>query len=235
MHKIYDYKIEDDKIHYLDYDVHSDDKKVIGKKNKYYIVSKTGERQMTNGFRHIKELLLQNHNFDMYESYEKLKANNINVYAVKSDAFHIAQKDVRKAKKVLDFHNDIGGWRVESNKVNHISQRYSWRHNEIPAIPVYKSERLDIQDEWDTPSICQQIIRKKRCLIRAKYAGSGKSHIGKYFNKLGYNTLFVVPQNMLKQEVDCEAETLNKFFSIPVFKGDSLPPYDYSGFKVISL
>ena len=38
---------------------------------------------------------------------------------------------------------------------------------------------------------------------------------------------------MLKQEIDCEAETLNKFFSIPVFKGDSLPPYDYSGYKVI--
>ena len=229
----FDYKIEDGKTywHYKDEDYQ--EHKQINTNSKYYIVSKTGERKMTNGFRHIKELLLQNHNFDMYESYEKLKANNINVYAVKSDAFHIAQKDVRKAKKVLDFHNDIGGWRVESNKVNHISQRYSWKHNEISAIPVYKSERLDIQDEWDTPSICQQIIRKKRCLIRAKYAGSGKSHIGKYFNKLGYNTLFVVPQNMLKQEVECDAETLNTFFSIPVFKGDNLPRYDYSPYNVI--
>ena len=233
LHKIYEYKIEDDKIHYLDYDVHSDDKKVIDKKNKYYIVSKTGERQMTNGFRYIKELLLQNHNFDMYESYEKLKANNINVYAVKSDAFHIAKKDVKKAKKVLDFHNNIGGWRVESNKVNDISQRYGWRHNEIPAIPVYKSEREEVECEWDVEAICRKIIRRKRMMLRARYAGSGKSYIGKHLQKMGYNTLFVVPQNMLKQEIDCEAETLNKFFSIPVFKGDSLPPYDYSGFKVI--
>ena len=201
--------------------------------SKYYIVSKTGERKMTNGFRYIKELLLQNHNFDMYESYEKLKANNINVYAVKSDAFHIAQKDVRKAKKVLDFHNDIGGWRVEGNKVNHISQRYGWRHNEIPAIPVYKSEREEVENEWDVQAICEKIIRRKRMMLRAKYAGSGKSYIGKHLQKMGYETLFVVPQNMLKQEIDCDAETLNKFFSIPVFKGDSLPPYDYSGYKVI--
>ena len=54
---------------------------------------------MMDGFGYIKELLLQNHNFHMYETYEKLKANNINVYAVKSDAFHIAKKDVRKAQK----------------------------------------------------------------------------------------------------------------------------------------
>ena len=201
--------------------------------SKYYIVSKTGERKMTNGFRYIKELLLQNHNFDMYDSYEKLKANNINVYAVKSDAFHIALKDVRKAKKVLNFGCEIGSWRIEGNKVNHISQRYSWRHNEIPAIPVYKSEREEVEDEWDVQAICEKIIRRKRMMLRAKYAGSGKSYIGKHLQKMGYDTLFVVPQNMLKQEIDCEAETLNKFFSIPVFKGDSLPPYDYSGYKVI--
>ena len=50
---------------------------------------------------------------------------------------------------------------------------------------------------------------------------------------LGYNTLFVVPQNMLKQEIECEAATLNTFFSIPVGKGDELPKFDYSDFKCI--
>ena len=233
LHKIDDYKIEDDKIHYVVDDDSDRGIEVIGKKDKYYIVSKTGERKMMNGFRYIKELLLQNHNFDMYESYEKLKANNINVYAVKSDAFHIAQKDVRKAKKVLNFGCEIGSWRVESNKVNYISQRYGWRHNEIPAIPVYKSEREEVFDEWDVQDICEKIIRRKRMMLRAKYAGSGKSFMGKHLQKMGYKTLFVVPQNMLKQEIDCDAETLNKLFSIPVCKGDSLPPCDYSGYKVI--
>ena len=229
----FDYKIEDGKTywHYKDEDYQKH--KQTNTSSKYYIVSTSGERKMTNGFRYIKELLLQNHNFDMYNSYEKLKANKINVYAVKSDAFHIAKKDVRKAKKVLDFGYEIGKWRVESNKVNHINQRYSWRHNEIPAIPVYKSEREEVLDEWDVQAICEKNIRRKRMMLRAKYAGSGKSFIGKYLQKMGYETLFVVPQNMLKQEIDCDAETLNKFFSIPVFKGDDLPRFDYSGYQVI--
>ena len=225
----FDYKIEDGKTYYCK----TDERREIeekSKKTRYYIVSKSGERKLMNGFRYIKELLLQNHNFHMYESYEKLKANNINVYAVKTDAFHIAKKDVSKAKKVLNFYDDIGGWRVEKNKVKPITQKYSWRHNEIPTIPVYKSEREEIEDEWDTEAICKKNIRRKRMMIRAKYAGSGKSFIGKHVQKMGYNTLFVVPQNMLKQEIECDAETLNTFFG-----GDKLPSFDYSPLSSNSL
>ena len=54
-----------------------------------------------------------------------------------------------------------------------------------------------------------------------------------HLQKMGYNTLLVVQQNMLKQDIDCDAETLNTFFSIPVFKGDRLPRYDYSPYQVI--
>jgi len=60
-------------------------------------------------------------------------------------------------------------------------------------------------------------------MLRARYAGSGKSFIGKHLQMMGYNTLFVVPQNVLNQEIECDATTLNTFFSIPVFKGDKLP------------
>ena len=92
--------------HYIDNDIIKEE---ISRKSKYYIVTISDERQLMNGFRYIKELLLQNHNFSMYEAYEKLKENNINVYAVKTDAFHIDKKDVRKARKILEF-----GWTVES-------------------------------------------------------------------------------------------------------------------------
>ena len=67
----------------------------------------------------------------MYETFEKLKANSIKVYAVKTDAFHIAKKDVRKAKKLLDFRNDIGGWKVENNKVYELETDYNWKFNEL--------------------------------------------------------------------------------------------------------
>ena len=95
------------------------------------------------------------------ETYEKLVANNINVYAVKSDAIHIAKKDVRKAKKALDFYEGIGGWRIENNKVSPIPQRYSWRNNEIPTVPVYKSEREEVEDAWDVEAICKKTSEKR--------------------------------------------------------------------------
>ena len=70
-------------------------------------------------------------------------------------------------------------------------------------------------------------------MLRAKYAGSGNLFIRKHLQKMGYNTWFVVPQNMLKQDIYCDAETLNTLFSILVFEGDRLPRYDYSPYQVI--
>ena len=70
-------------------------------------------------------------------------------------------------------------------------------------------------------------------MIRAKFAGSGKSYIGQYLNKMGNNVLFVVPHNRLSQEIEGKATTLNMFFSIPVHKGDDLPCYDHSEYNVI--
>ena len=70
-------------------------------------------------------------------------------------------------------------------------------------------------------------------MIRDKYACSGKSYICEHFQKLNYNVLFVVPNNRQIQEIKCEATTLNRFFSIPVHKGDQLPYYDHSEYNVI--
>ena len=63
-------------------------------------------------------------------------------------------------------------------------------------------------------------------MIRSKYAGGGKSHIAKHFSKLGYNTLFVVPQNSLSQNIDDDVVTTNKFFAIPVLSNNNLSTLD---------
>jgi hypothetical protein len=42
------------------------------------------------------------------------------------------------------------------------------------------------QKQLKTPA-----IRKKRVMIRAKFAGSGKNFIGKHFNDLSYNTFLL--------------------------------------------
>ena len=76
-------------------------------------------------------------------------------------------------------------------------------------------------------------LQSIRVMVRAKYAESGKSYIGKHLEKMGCKTLFIVPQNMLKQDIECEAVTLNVFFGIGIDKTNSLPKYDYSGFDAI--
>ena len=84
-------------------------------------------------------------------------------------------------------------------------------------------------------------------MIKSKYAGGGKSHIAKYFSKLGYKTLFVVPQNSLSQNIDDDAVTTNKFFAVPVGDasasdeasrakrgvGEKLPEFDHSAYNVV--
>ena len=63
--------------------------------NKYHILNICDQVDLTNGFRHIKELLLQHHNYKMFSDYMKLQEVGINVYSVKTDAFTV-QKGIWK-------------------------------------------------------------------------------------------------------------------------------------------
>ena len=49
---------------------------------------------------YIKELLLQYHNFAMYDAYTKLRSNDVKVYSVKTDAFTIHEDDLNKVKGI---------------------------------------------------------------------------------------------------------------------------------------
>ena len=211
----------------------------------YYVLNTTDRKTLVNGFRYIKELLLQYHNYAMYEAYTKLEEKGVKVYSVKSDAFTIHQDDLNKVRPnpnhfiksyregILNFESAIGNWRVSTSRINYPTEKYKFKYNKLIQIPLQENEALDVIDEWDTEAVCKQIIPNSPCMIRAKFAGSGKSYIGQYLNKMGYNVLFVVPHNRLSQEIEGKATTLNMFFSIPVHKGDDLPCFDHSAFNVI--
>ena len=109
---------------------------------KYYVLDVSDSRTLVNGFRYIKELLLQNHNIRMFKALKALKENNVRVYSVKTDAFHIHADDKKKAKKALEFHNGIGGWRLENKYLKSVSEKYSWKYNTLPTIPYLKTNNL---------------------------------------------------------------------------------------------
>ena len=230
------YAIQEDK---------EDEEGNITKGETCYILNVTDRTKLMNGFRFVKEMLLQYHNFSMYEAYNKLIENNIKVYSVKSDAFTIDEDDLTRVNGkanhfiktyrtgILNFETGIGNWRMTNKSINFPTCPYKFKHNDLIEIPVYENEPIDVVDEFDTKTICNQIIQQNPCMIRAKFAGSGKSYIGQYFKNLGKNVLFVVPHNRLSQEIEGEATTYNMFFRIPVHKGDDLPEYDHSKFDVI--
>ena len=204
---------------------------------KYYVLNVSDERCLSNGFRYIKELLLQDHNYRVYEAYETLKDNGIGVYSVKTDALTIKKDDVARTVKLLKVEEEkhkIGGWRVEKSKrVRLPSDDYKLKYNELVDVPQPKNERLNIEDEWDTETISKQIVESNPVMIKAEYGGSGKSYIAKYFAKLGKKVLFVVGTNHLGQNCECESATVNKFFSIAIEEGETLPAFDHSAYDVI--
>ena len=201
---------------------------------KYYCLTVTDRVALRNGYTYIKELLLQTHNHKIQEDYTKLVNNGVDVWSIKTDAFVIRHKHLSKAKKAITFNGNIGGWRHEKGKsIIPPTEKHKKKENTLTTIPEYKNETLEIKDEWDTESIAKQITQHSPLIIRSKYAGGGKSHIAKHFSKLGYKTLFVVPQNSLSPNIDDEAITTNKFFAIPVGDGEKLPEFDHSKFNCI--
>ena len=149
----------------------------------------------------------------MHTDYTKLTDNHIRVWSVKTDAFVIRKEHLRRAKNLIEFSDRIGGWRHEKSKnIAEPTEQWAPKKNELIAIPVFNNETRPIENEWDTESIAKDIVTYNPMMIRSKYAGGGKSHIAKHFSKLGYKTLFVVPQNSLSQNIDDDAVTTNKFF-----------------------
>ena len=185
-----------------------------------------------NGYRFIKELILQHHNFDMNEAYETLMRDDVMVYSVKTDAFVIDKCNLCKAKAVLKFGSEIGDWRW-SDKFNFPSKAFCKQPSVLCDITEYFNMTGEVKDEWNTDEIIDEhILNNKRLMIRASLPGSGKSYICKHLQNRNYKVLFVVPTNNLKKECGAEAMTINKFFGIS-YGDERLEKFDYSDVDVI--
>ena len=68
-----------------------------------FVLNITASAGLTNGFRYIKELLLQHHNFHMNRCNEALLLEGVQTYTVKTDAFTIHKDHLEKAREILDF------------------------------------------------------------------------------------------------------------------------------------
>ena len=199
----------------------------------YYILNLKDRAQLKNGFRYVKELLLQLHNYDMYKPYINLKQNNAKIHTVKTDAFVIREQDVEPAKKLLNLSDEIGGWRVSKyNEEIKFPVIYEVVENELVNILVYKSQQLPIKNKYETDTIIEPINVNNPLMTRGELPGTGQSYICQKMVEKDYKVTFVCPTNKLLQAFEGEALTINEFFGI--YFGDvKLAPFDYSYFDVI--
>ena len=131
-------------------------------------------KTLMNGYRFIKELILQHHNFDMNEAYETLMRDGVKVYSVKTDAFVIDKCNLCKAKGVLKFGSEIGDWRW-SDKFNFPSKAFCKQPSILCDITEYENKTGDVKDEWNTDEIIDEhIMTNKRLMITGITTGLWK-------------------------------------------------------------
>ena len=122
-----------------------------------YILNLSASTGMTNGFRYIKELLLQHHNYFMQEALDKLTAEGIPVYTVKTDALTVHASFLERCKQLLDFEPGLGKWRVSKTAEEIIfpQEHVELKENREMAISVISSELipLTVQEEYNTNTV----------------------------------------------------------------------------------
>ena len=69
---------------------------------KHYVLNISDKKTLMNGYKYVKELILQHHNFDMNETYETLMRDGVKVYSVKTDAFVIDKCNLGKSIEVVE-------------------------------------------------------------------------------------------------------------------------------------
>jgi len=82
----------------------------------YHVLVIKNERQLKNGFRYIKELLLQSHNFKLMQAYDALTEANVKITSVKTDCFTIPAECEQVARQLLSFDQGSRTWRVSKTE-----------------------------------------------------------------------------------------------------------------------
>lgn len=161
-------------------DIEIDDEWHEEEKQNYFVLNLKDTVELKNGFRFIKEMLLQIHNLEMFKAYSQSSNNNIPCYSVKTDAFVTDSNYLEKAKKVLNFHSGIGGWRADKKDDEIIlpTVGYETVKNERVDIPTYECKDLIVEDEYNTDNIIEEnMIPNRHVMIRGDVTGTGKSFI----------------------------------------------------------
>ena len=81
-------------------------------RNKSYILTVSERTTLTDGFRYIKEYLMQYHNMLVNDSYNKLTKYGVDVFTFQTNAFVLRDSDLEQAYGLIKFDGGFGTWRI---------------------------------------------------------------------------------------------------------------------------
>lgn len=204
-------------------------------KDTVHILHVSEEKELTNGFLPIKELIYEIRSLKNYQTYQQLKQNNIKVHGIKTDSLLINNnpKNRKLVKEIFNLSEEIGCYKLEFDKYL-TDKKISIIDNEIPIIENIKVNEHVIKDEYNTNEILN-IMKEKNIFVKGSLPGVGKTTACKNNEKV----FFVSPYNKLCQELKkdgVDAITLNKLLAIGVDDNDQIikmKKYDVSPYKTI--
>ena len=201
-----------------------------------FILNLSAECSLNNGFRYIKELLLQQHNFYLNKCWKILQEAGVDVYTVKTDSFTIPSSKLEQAEELLNWEAGIGSWRFSRSddiKYPDADNFLQLKTNTLQPLREHPVRPITLQDEYDMDTICRHFEEKKRIMIRAEYAGCGKSYACKQMEQRGHKVLFVCPTNKLASNYGENGCTINRFFSIGMTEESKMARFDDSVYDTI--
>ena len=172
---------------------------------------------LQNGYLYIKEMLLQNYKVEMQLQLNKLTANGITVYGIKTDCFVLPESQKDAALQLFDNQGPgIGQWELE-NKNTFILPGFKHRitpnHFVHPAT-LCEQTKIQLDDEFDSAAIASKISACGTVQVTAKYPGCGKTTC---FKNCTEKKLFVCPTNKLLLDFKLngfDAMTLDKLMRV---------------------
>ena len=180
--------------------------------NVVYVVKVSKTTTLSNGFRHLKDMIYDTMKIKIMDLYNRAVAGGLFVYGVRTDCI-LTSATKEEAEAVFKFDNKLGGvkWETDKDADSTVIQQ-----QEITpmTIKLHKINQIHVANEFDTNEISAHIEKHNRIIIKGTYAGVGKTTAFKKFAaKDNKKVLFVTPYNNLAFEFKkegCEAVTINR-------------------------
>ena len=138
------------------------------------------------------------------------------VFSAKTDCFTVLVEQEDSTREISETSEDqvskIGSWRVSKRgDVTLPFETLQVKQLTTPKVAKAVRRNVPVQDEWNTDELCDLFSEHRRVMVRAEYAGCGKSYACKAMEKRGLRVLFVCPTNKLVQNNRENGVTLNQF------------------------